>query len=74
MVAGFGFWLVMTGRLIPKPWADKIFETNSKQSEALQKYTESWPQVLESMQTTNHFLRELQQVRERLQDNDGGGT
>ena len=67
LIAGFVFFLVLSGRLVPKSWADKIFDTNTKQSEALKTYSESWPQVLEYMRTNNHLLTEIQKARE-----DGG--
>jgi len=70
VIAGFGFWLVLTGRLIPKSWADKIFDTNSKQSEALKTSSEVLPQILEYMRTNNRLLTELQKLR----DQQGGGS
>jgi len=69
LVGGFVFWLVLSGRLVPKSWVDKIFESSEKQAEALKTYSDAWPQIAEYMRTNNHVLTEIQKARE-----DGGSS
>lgn len=73
IIAGaFIVWMVSSGRWVPKSWVDKVYDSNEKLSEALEKYSDAWPQIQEHMRTTNHVLTEIQRAPEHQRD--GGST
>lgn len=68
LLAGFFVWLVLTGKLVTKGMADQLQHTNEKLSEALERYSESWPRVLAYMEAADRLLRAIQQARDKSGD------